>query len=496
MHAVATSLHVRARAAAALVAAAGAGTSSCDRELLPPQAQVVVVVDTDLPAELATRLRVDLFTADGVWFDSREFTRASTRDWPASFGVVAPPSLADVIARMRVYPEGHVRDYRGERFTELGSAPGEPAPGAGPRLFPGEADTTPVEEPRPEVAVDRFVRLAFARETKRILQVTLRATCAGTMASVAVSGRDVAPRSVASCVATKDERLPLAAPDEPLQTASLVGSWAGAPPCEPPADRERRCIPGGAYVFGDVDLDPQTTEFPPRERIARIDRFWLDRTEVTVGAYRAALAAGFVPPAPVRVNDGPLTADPVDGCSFTSEPSDREALALTCVPWQTARAYCRWLGGDLPTEMRWEYATARAGKPAKTTFAWGDEEPTCDRASFGRAYVPPAPGFCQDGGSGPLVVGRPAGDVIPPGVTGLAGGVSEWMLDAAAPLDADCWREAPLEEGACLRDDTRRSIRGGAWAGPPPLLVSALRRSAAEDTRVASLGFRCAYDAP
>jgi formylglycine-generating enzyme required for sulfatase activity len=311
-----------------------------------------------------------------------------------------------------------------------------------------------------------------------------------------VSGRDLDPRSIASCVASKDERLPLAAPDEPLRATSLVGSWAHAPPCAPTGDRQRICIPGGAFVFGDVDLDPQTTEFPVRERIARVDRFWLDRTEVTVGAYRAALAAGFVPPAPVRVNDDPLTADPVDGCSFTTEPRDREALALTCVPWQTARAYCMWSGGDLPTELRWEYVTARAGKPAETTFAWGDDEPTCDRASFGRAYVPPAPGFCQSEGSGPLVVGRPAGDVIPLGVMGLAGGVSEWMLDAAAPLDADCWRDAPLEDGACLRDDTRRSVRGGTWAGPPPLLVSAVRRSAAEDTPVASIGFRCAYDAP
>ncbi len=109
---------MKARPAAATLAAALA--LGCSREL-PPLGEAVVIVDTDLPAPgIVDRLRVDLYTADrSAWYVSREIATPDPSAWPVSFSVYDPdPSVARaVVLRLRAYPGGVVRDYRGERFT-------------------------------------------------------------------------------------------------------------------------------------------------------------------------------------------------------------------------------------------------------------------------------------------------------------------------------------------------------------------------------------------
>src|SRR5688572_24032070 len=93
---------------------------ACSDEL-PPLPEAVIVVDTDAPVpDLVDRLRVDFYASDGTWVESRDLPRRFARDWPASFSVFgeSPEAARSVFVRLRAYSDGHVRDYRGERFME------------------------------------------------------------------------------------------------------------------------------------------------------------------------------------------------------------------------------------------------------------------------------------------------------------------------------------------------------------------------------------------
>jgi len=57
--------------------------------------------------------------------------------------------------------------------------------------------------------------------------------------------------------------------------------------------------------------------------------------------------------------------------SFLPQDEDkRKVLPVTGVPWNTAQAYCKSLGGNLPSEEQWEFA-ARGLERSK--FPWGDD---------------------------------------------------------------------------------------------------------------------------
>src|SRR5262245_66616085 len=88
----------------------------CDRTL-DPSGEVVLEVDTDLPVpKRSGSLRVDVFAQNGSWLDAFDIARPDPSDWPVSFGLYSEEEVEEriLLVRLRGYPYGKLRDYKGE----------------------------------------------------------------------------------------------------------------------------------------------------------------------------------------------------------------------------------------------------------------------------------------------------------------------------------------------------------------------------------------------
>ena len=517
------------RAAAALGLAV-AMVVSCKQTAsrLPPLGEVLVVVDTDLPAPaIASHLRVDLYAEDGTWYESRSLAVPDPTRWPLSFSVYSSDESKDtrVLVRLRVYPDGRERDYRGERYEPLlrdtGSDAGDDAgtdagddagaPDAGPRLNRGDdaGSATPVTEPLPRLTVDRLVLLRVTPGVRGRVVAVLRGACAGTMARLANESY-AAPifGQARTCTDTEGVTTPLTEErlDSDLQAPvpSQVNTFGAEQPCAADAGPNAVCIHSGAFIlggprFGDVNV---TSTMP--DRVVRMSRFYIDREEVTVARYRDALTGP-----PTELVAAPDTFQPLNGsaCPFTTLPGPQDALPMACLSWDGARAYCQGRGGDLPTEAQWEFAATTGDPRYKPRFPWGDDDPACDGATFGRAYANVRLDKSPTGRDCVATATRPPGPRVAPstgdqdvsalGILGLAGGVSEWTLDAAFSYSDDCWRLAPTRDPECVVPGRNsRSVRGGSWRSPPGQLDTLARQNLTKNEPfIDYVGFRCVYSA-
>lgn len=475
---------------AALAFAAAVAVGACGKRALPPLPEAVVVVDTTLPVpRAAARLRVDFFDEGGRWFESRDVARPSPEDWPASFSVFRDdPSRAKTVwLRLRAYPEGRERDAVGT-----------------PRLLVDGEDRTPPSEPEPLVTVDRLIAVRLEPDTRGAVRVALEGSCVGTPVAFGAEPADDASVDVAgaaSCLATERELVPVAtvgvegdAEPEPTR----AGTWGGEEPCAPEDSTDTRvCVPSGVVLLGDRRLlvTPFIASTP--ERTFRVSRFWVDRHEVSVGRFRAALTRGFEPEELPTVRDLPLGGWATDTCTWSTAPMGREELPVTCLTWETARAFCRSEGGDLLTEAQWEYLATAAGRTYESMYPWGDDDPTCERAVFER--LPGNYEACVQRGqaAGPQPVTSLEGDVNALGVMGLGGNVTEWVRDAFAEYGSSCWARAPVSDPECQLDGAiKRTLRGGAWLTPDLFVRSAMRQGHAASAQLAFEGIRCAYPGP
>ncbi len=475
---------------------------SCQASSLAPLPEVVIALDTDLPAPLvASRVRVDLYSEDGTWFDSVEFSRPDPRDWPVSFGVYSddPSRQAHVWVRARVFPDGRTRDYRGDNpHTWGGAIVTKSPPTSGPRLLKNAQDVTPLIEPDPLSTVDRLVRVSVVAGKKTHVGVTLHGACLGTSAILATDpSRGPVLGEAQSCVDTQKQTVAVGdeISNEKLPTTSLVGTWLGdrCPPAD--ASSARVCIPGGATILGTVDPSASASLSALPVRVFGVHTFWMDRREVSVGRMRDALARGFKPTKLPAPRNQPL-ADTANGwCSWSDTPMGREDVAVTCLEWQTARQMCQFSGGDLPTEAQWEHATTVAGRSQKTRFSWGNDLPDCDRAVFGRSTL--GGRTCKNKPQGVALIAESDVDVTSLGVMGLAGGVGEWTLDVGATYVDACWGDATLIDPLCgnpdlLIDTSTRTFRGFSFAAPT---IADLGARFELGLRLAAglLGFRCVH---
>jgi len=214
-----------------------------------------------------------------------------------------------------------------------------------------------------------------------------------------------------------------------------------------------------------------------------IDDFSIDRTEVTVGAFREFVAATGFTTAAERAGGGEVyalgwTQQPgwIWSHPFGEPAEDDEPVVHVTFP--EARAYCAFRGQRLPTNAEWQRA-------AYTEFRANPPEPF----QTGRAYpyptgdLPTGANCLNDCGITPAIdhsaklrhgIGHAPVGRTPAGVNGLydmGANVWEWVDGGQA---------------------NARGTRGGSWWYGQERMHHTDQATKPEDTAVVYIGFRCA----
>ena len=271
-------------------------------------------------------------------------------------------------------------------------------------------------------------------------------------------------------------------------------------PCAGTPGAGEVCVPAGAFWMGnmlDVDFDYQM--------LAAVSPFYIDATEVTVGAFRASGLAvidsrtGHSTDPSEHQDDLSTSAGE---CTFTaaSAGADADAVALNCVSFSQAQAYCQSLGKDLPT---WEEFEFVAGDRTSQLYPWGLDEPACADAVFGRATAIGTSSSLSseclrsDSPLRPLQPMSALRDrvVLPGGaVYDLGGNLAEWVQDYASSSEP-CTSTNPLVDFVCTDAKSTmglRATKGGTWFEPAFAMRAANVGTDSPTSRVPGIGFRCA----
>ncbi len=255
---------------------------------------------------------------------------------------------------------------------------------------------------------------------------------------------------------------------------------------------------------------------------ATVSTFQLDKYDVTVGRFRQFVrawngGAGYVPPAGsgkhTHLNGGNglansassggyetgwLASDDANlaptsanlncgapGASWTDSPGAQENLAINCVTWYEAYAFCIWDGGFLPSEAEWEYAAA--GGDQQRQYPWGTAAPGMENQyAIYECYYPSETGLC--GASTAIApVGTAALGEARWGQLDIVGEVWQWNLDWYADYMTPC------VDCAYLTETTLRVFRGTNFDGGIGGLWPSFRGSGSPSIRNGDYGgLRCA----
>jgi hypothetical protein len=204
----------------------------------------------------------------------------------------------------------------------------------------------------------------------------------------------------------------------------------------------------------------------PNQRAERraVRGFYIDRTEVTCGAY-AAFLRGL---RDTRLRDRLLpTGWKVDEKGEIPLPPAQVLLPVSGVPYEGAAAFAASLGKRLPTEDEWERAARGDGD---LRYPGGNDWVD------GRAVV--------GGRPAPVPVGTTPGDVSPYGVLDLCGNLSEFC---ASHPDGKPVKGIPKATDQVV-------LRGGNFRDSPDEAAHDWRYVIGGTSRSEKVGFRCAMD--
>lgn len=255
-------------------------------------------------------------------------------------------------------------------------------------------------------------------------------------------------------------------------------------------------IYGTEFFMGSPDDEPGRQPDEQRHRVRLKNGFRIQTTEVSVRQFRQFTdATGYRTEA--EKNGGcwtmdaggrwrlsPATTWKTAGPWMQVSAKERDRLPVTCVSWNDANAFARWLSNqegrtyNLPTEAQWELA-CRAG--TRSPFAFGSclTSVTANYASSG-TYYSHCPHQPEPGHAGLKPVDGNLKNQWD--LSAMHGNAAEWCLSWYAPYAQS--REAADVLG------TERVVRGGHFAGTADQCRSAKRSSFKPDAAANVIGFR------
>lgn len=220
-------------------------------------------------------------------------------------------------------------------------------------------------------------------------------------------------------------------------------------------------VPAGKFTMGSED--GAGDEKPVHE--VYLDGYWIDKYEVSNAQYEKCVKeAGFC-------------------FSFGSKSSTQEIYygnpiyadyPKIFISWDSAKSYCDWVGGRLPTEAEWEKAAR--GDADERTYPWG-EGIDSQKANYGGNV-----------GDTTRVGSYPTGE-SPYGVMDMAGNVWEWVSDLYQFNYYDTQAEWSNPTGASSGD--YHILRGGSWNYGHDYQRVSIRYNMYRYLAVNNTGFRC-----
>jgi formylglycine-generating enzyme required for sulfatase activity len=228
------------------------------------------------------------------------------------------------------------------------------------------------------------------------------------------------------------------------------GQTEAQPQAVQSASAEMVSVPGGEFIMGcDEQPEGECEEDEKPKRTETVQAFQIDKTEVTVEAYKQCVDAGHC---------SQLDTNARGACNWGV--SGRERHPINCVDWDEAEAYCAWAGKRLPTSAEWEKAARGTdGRVYPSGETWD-----ITTANVYETY---------DGYKETAPVGSFPSGVSPYGALDMAGNVWEWTAD---------W----------YRNGETRLIRGGSWVDLPRRARTTRRIGTPPNSRNDDIGFRCA----
>ena len=166
-----------------------------------------------------------------------------------------------------------------------------------------------------------------------------------------------------------------------------------------------------------------------------------------------------------------------DNCFDYSEEfeylcSERPNHPVTNISWDETLDYCKWIGGELPTEAQWEKASRGKGN----IYPWGDEfnEICCNIEN-------------RIGES--VAVDSFEAGVSPYGCYQMSGNVWEWCLDDYVEMFYKT-RESKSRNPISVVDGDTKVIRGGSYDFVKSSARSSYRYYAKRNHKDENIGFR------